>query len=361
MAAFVWDWLEEAGLQPQKQEVEPGRENVLAFAEGADASKALLLCSHTDTVGVADMVIDPFDPVVRDGKLYGRGACDTKASLAAMMIAFRDRAGAGNLPANLVLLASCGEEYNLMGVKHYARQAGSRLSGAIFGEPTQLQVITAHKGVARYRIICRGRSGHSSQPRQADNAIYAMSKVLPLVERFARDVETRPPHPQLGAETLAVTLISGGHQVNVIPDRCEASIDWRVLPGRRTDDCRHELAQALKDKLHELDLPSTSATHAPEKIEIEPVSEYAPMETDPDHPMSQALLAATDGLATKPGMAVAHFATDASAFVAFDIPTLVLGPGNIAQAHTKDEHIQVEQLEKGLAVHQRFLAANWGI
>jgi acetylornithine deacetylase/succinyl-diaminopimelate desuccinylase-like protein len=343
MVEFVSGWFEKYKLDYRPQEVGPGRCNVVATALGEDESKTLLLCAHTDTVGVEGMAIDPFDPVVKAGRLYGRGSCDTKASLAAMMIAFRDRVLRGALPNNLTLLASCGEEHDLLGAKAFAAEYGSRISGAVFGEPTQLKVVTCHKGAVRLRLVCEGKSAHSSTPQLGDNAITKMAQAVSAAQDYAARLEAKTSHEVLGAETLAVTIIKGGDQINIIPNRCEAFVEWRSLPGREPQACRDELAEALGSIA---------------KVEL--MNSYAPMETDPNHPMVAALLDATKkgcGLRVVDGV---KYATDASAFAEYDIATLVLGPGNIAQAHTADEFIEVDQLEKGLAVYGAFLAGDWG-
>jgi len=349
MADFVFDWLDRQDLAPQRQNVKPRRDNVVAVAEGADSSKSFLLCAHTDTVGVEGMTIDPFDPVVRDERLYGRGSCDTKASLACMMIAFRNRVQSGNLPCNLVLLASCGEEYDMCGASHYVRQSGKTVAGAIFGEPTRLKVITAHKGVVRFRLTAAGQSAHSSTPQLGENAIYHLTGFIPAVKQFADTLSRKTSHLQLGCETLAMTQIRGGHQVNIIPDHCEALVDWRILPGRSVEQCQKELSDCLKKAA------DTAC------LTVENTGYYASMETPADHPMTKQLLKAVENVQGAAETGVVAYGTDASAFSHLDIPTLVLGPGDIAQAHTKDEFIAIDQLEKGLAVYEAFLKADWKV
>lgn len=344
MAAFIYDWFQRNGLDCQRQEIKPGRANVVATAQGQDASKTLLLCAHTDTVGIEGMTIDPFDPVIRDGKLYGRGSCDTKASLAAMMIAFRERVKRGNLPYHLTLLASCGEEHDMLGAKAYASEQGQRLTGAVFGEPTQLKVVTCHKGSVRLRLICEGKSAHSSMPKLGENAIVKMAQAVTATQNYAERLEAETSHEVLGAETLAVTIIKGGDQINIIPNRCEALVEWRYLPGHQANACQKELAVAL----------GSIAT-------VELMNYYDPMETDSRHPMVLALLNATQRACGQRQIDGVKYATDASAFGQCNMATLVLGPGNIAQAHTADEFIEIDQLEKGLAVYQAFLEGDWGI
>lgn len=344
MVDFVCAWLERNGLDYQRQAVKPGRENVVATAGGIDSSKTLLLCAHTDTVGIDGMTIDPFNPQVKDGRLWGRGSCDTKASLAAMMIAFRARAKKGNLPCNLTLLASCGEEYDMAGARAFAKNFGAEINGAVFGEPTQLKVVNCHKGSVRLRLVCTGKSAHSSTPHLGDNAIAKMARAVVAAQQHTERLESQTGHDVLGAETLAVTIIQGGDQINIIPNRCEAQVEWRTLPGRSAEDCRAELAEALG-----------------EMAEVELLGCYEPMETDGQHPMVAALLSATEKTCGQRRIEGVKYATDASVFGSLQIPTLVLGPGDIAAAHTAAEFIEIEQLEKGLAVYQAYLDGDWGI
>ncbi len=202
IADYVGNWLIRQNLDCQLQPVQPGRTNVLSVAEGADSSRTVLLCAHLDTVDVQGMTVKPFDPQIRNGKLYGRGSCDDKGPLATMMIAFRDRVQAGNLPCNLALLGSCGEEFDMAGSKYYVQQSGSQLCGAVMGEPTNMEIITAHKGVARLKVITKGKSAHSSMPQHGVNAIYSMADALNVIQEHAAGLKDRPAHHRLDRETF---------------------------------------------------------------------------------------------------------------------------------------------------------------
>lgn len=349
MADFVYNWLDTHNLKPQRQQAAPGRENVVAIAEGADKSKTLLLSAHMDTVDVKDMTIDPFDPQLRDGRIYGRGSCDTKGPMAAIMIAFRDRAQQGNLPYNLVFLATCGEEYDTLGSGYYAEQHGSEITAAVFAEPTELKVITAHKGIVRLKLTCHGQSAHSSTPHLGDNAIYTMAEAIGTIKQYSEKLSAQSPNESLGTETISVTIINGGQQINVVPDKCDAKIDWRVLPGRRPQRCRDELLDFLKTKT------------GSDKMDLELVSVYQPMHTDDSHPIISALLDAAKKTIGQSQTAAVPYGTDASPFARFGIPTAIFGPGSAAQAHTKDEFIETDQLQKGLDAYKTFLQADWGI
>jgi len=346
ISRFVFDWLASQGLGPQRQPVKLGRDNVFASAAGADTGRTLLLCAHMDTVDVQSMKGDPFAAEVRDGKLFGRGACDDKGPLAAMMIAFRDRVRAGRLPYNLILLATCGEEYDLEGMRHFVKHVSGFLGGVLIGEPTGLHVIAAHKGVVRLRLRTAGKCVHSSMPEQGKNAIYPLARAVTAVEEFARALRQKRPHAQLGGESLSVTLLKAGQQINIIPDSAEAMLDWRILPGRTAEDCREDLAAFLHPRL---DSP----------VEIDILGEYEPMETDPLHPMVRNVLKVSAPFSGCGDAKSASYATDASALAGLDVPAVVFGPGDAAQAHTDNESIELAQLEQGLTAYGQFLSGSW--
>lgn len=338
VAEFIYKWLGRNGLGPQYQEVAPGRRNVWALAEGKDKTRTLLLSGHMDTVDVQDMRISPFDPVVREGRLYGRGACDDKGPLACQMLAFRERVRRGDLPYSLAFLATCGEEYNLLGSRFFAANLPLRPTGAIFAEPTDLNIYIAHKGSARLNLRTLGQSAHSSTPHLGHNAIYRMARTLTAIEGYAASLAEKPPHPLLGTQTLAVCLVRGGQEANVVPHSCEAAIDWRFLPGGDAKICLEELKNHLKrQKIDD--------------FQLELMGQFPPMTTDPESTLVQSLLEAAcrhHPAARTTGVA---YATDAAVFGALRIPTPVFGPGNAAQAHTQQEFIEIYQLDKAMAIY----------
>ena len=348
IAAFVCDWFGKNGFTAQLQPVGPGRKNVFVIAAGVDKSKTLLLSSHMDTVDVKDMTVEPFAAKVEDGKIYGRGSCDVKGSLAAMMIAFRDRTRQSSLPFNLALLATCGEEYDMAGANYFAKNLPTTISGVLFGEPTNFKVDVGHKGVVRLLLETRGQSAHSSRPKIGKNAIYAMARAITATEEFIESMDQWPEHPQLGCETAAITIVQGGQQINVIPDRCQARVDWRILPGSNPASCRDKLAKLLKTKLSE-------------EILVESINSYDPVQTDPDHPLVTAILDSVQKICKVRQTNYATGATDASAFTSLGIPTPIFGPGNMAKAHTQDEYIEIADLENGLEIYKTYLAGDWGI
>lgn len=348
ITAFIYDWLTKHNLNPHRQTVQQGRENIFAIAEGKDKSKTLLLTTHTDTVDVKDMTIEPFKGQVTDGKIYGRGACDAKGVLAALMLAFRDRVKKDNLPYNLAFLATCGEEYNMMGSQYFANHYKDIITAAVFGEPTSFKVIAEHKGDVRFKLITSGRSAHSSTPQKGDNAIYKMAQVITAVKDFITNLQKDTSHPRLGPESAAITIIQGGQQINVIPDKCQARLDWRTLPGRTPQNCLDQLKAFLQ-------------TIPDNEVDVEMLNTCNPMQTDLDHNLITALLDASEKAAHIRQIDSASMATDASSFTSMKIPTPIFGPGNANKAHTQNEFIEISDLEKGLNAYKTLLEGNWGI
>ena len=250
----VTDYLEQRlarqGIPCLRQPVHPGRDNLLAWVESPGAARTILLEVHQDTVPVEGMTIDPFGAEVRGGKLYGRGACDVKAGMAAMLAALerlhRERpAGA----ANVVLACTVDEELALTGVRRLVRgpwPLGGPPDFAVVAEPTCLKVVTAHKGVTGWELVTDGRAAHASRPGDGVNAVYRMARLLVAAEAYAGRLSAARAHPTLGPATLSVGRVVGGVSVNTVPDRCAASVDRRLLPGEDPSAAADEFAAALR-------------------------------------------------------------------------------------------------------------------
>src|SRR5581483_6854423 len=207
VADYLAEFFRELGVAHERQPVAPLRENVVARTDLAGAPRTMLWEVHQDTVPVDQMTIDPFGAKIENGRLYGRGACDVKGGMAAMLAAFarlvRERpAGA----ANVILACTVDEEHTFTGVTHLV-QSGVRADAAVVAEPTQLKIVHAHKGVIRWRLHTAGRSCHSSRPEQGVNAIYRMGRLLVGVERYAERLRASRTDPLLGPPTLSVGRI----------------------------------------------------------------------------------------------------------------------------------------------------------
>src|SRR3954470_4455987 len=231
VTAYLEQFFIDIGANHRRQTVAPLRDNIVAYYQSPGATKTIIFEVHQDTVPVDGMTIDPFAGEVRDGKLFGRGACDVKGGMTAMLGAFarlvREKpAGA----ANVLLACTVDEEHTFLGVQELMKEGG-RADFAVVAEPTRLQVVDAHKGVVRWKVRTEGRGCHSSRPDQGVNAIYRMGHILPLIERYADRLMKSASHPRLGPPTLSVGRIDGGVSVNTVPDACVIEIDRRLLPG----------------------------------------------------------------------------------------------------------------------------------
>ena len=261
VTAYLTAWLRQNGLLCEVVETAPGRANVLTRIDSPGARSTLLFDAHQDTVPVDGMTIPPFEPTERDGRIYGRGSCDVKGGLAAMMAAVVRLAidRPAGMP-NVVLSMTCDEEATSLGIHHLVgswagrvppyRLCPQRPDIAIVAEPTLLNIVVAHRGATRWKIHTAGRACHSSRPTEGINAIYRMAKVLRCLEDYAAWLpESRPAHRLCGPATLSVGLIAGGSSVNVVPDGCVIDIDRRVLPGEDGRAVRSEVIDYLNERL----------------------------------------------------------------------------------------------------------------
>ncbi|HEX4146121.1 MAG TPA: M20 family metallopeptidase [Pirellulales bacterium] len=355
----VTDYLENffrsLGVPYQRQTVEPKRDNIVARLDGDSAAgdRVLLYEAHQDTVPVTGMTIEPWTPTIRDGRIYGRGACDIKGGLAAMLTAFarlvRER------PAGMptVLMASTvNEENGFSGVKALCRlweQPGSvvtrRPDAAVISEPTELSVVVAHKGVVRWRLHTHGRAAHASQPERGENAIYRLTPVLAALERYAHEVVPQlNVHPLCGRPTLNVGTVQGGLSVNTVPDRATIEIDRRVSPG--------EDPRAAFD--HVVDYLA-SALGNPAWIEHDrPFMQTTGLADDDNGPLADNLLKTVRSVVGRGEKIGVPYGTNASATNAAGIPSVVFGPGSITEAHTADEWLALDQLALAAEVYYRF-------
>ena len=334
IAAWLADWLRNVFplARVELREVLPGRPNVVACLAGAGGKKPrLLFAPHTDTVSVGGMTIAPFGGEVRDGRVWGRGASDTKGTMAAMLWALREeRETLPRLGHEVWFAGLCSEEAGQFGARALA--SGQRFDFVIAGEPTGLDAVVAHKGCLWLKLTTRGRAVHAAEPDRGDNAIYKMADLLRCI-RDDLPAEIGPAeHPLLGRATVSAGTVSGGSKINIVPDACTAEADIRYLPGDATifDRVSARLRAVVPD------------------VEIED-TRSEPMLTDAGHPLIRLLESCGSRCVGAPWF------SDAGIFSAAGMPAIALGPGSIAQAHTRDEWIAVEDLERGVAFFRDFL------
>lgn len=314
------------------REVLPGRPNVVVrFSDSGGRKPRILFAPHLDTVSVGGMTVAPFGAELRDGKVWGRGASDTKGSMAAMLWALRsERDYLPELGHEIWFAGLCSEEAGQHGATALAKE--EHFDFVIAGEPTGLDAVVAHKGALWLTLTTRGRAVHAAEPHRGDNAIYKMADVLRCVrDEIAPMLHARGEHPLLGATTISAGTISGGSKINIVPDVCRAEVDIRYCPG-------------------ESPLESVSARMRAvcEDLEIEHTISQ-PMLTDEAHPVIGKLKACGSRTIGAPWF------SDAGVFSQYGMAAIALGPGSIAQAHTRDEFITVADLEAGVEFFGRLI------
>ena len=339
MAHFLAATAARAGLEVELQEVFPGRPNLIArLAPTGKTRRRLLLAPHLDTVGGDSSEV--FQPRQSHGRLHGRGACDTKGSIAAMLTAVCELAHTRRRPKETeIVFAGLIDEENGQAGSRALVATGFRADLAIVGEPTRLRVVTAHKGDVWLQLETLGKAAHGSRPELGRNAVLEMARVVELLEtRYAAFLRRRR-HPLLGHATINVGLIAGGTQPNIVPDRCRIGIDRRTIPGETESGVRREIKGLLRRHGLRAQLLSMRNAVCP------------PLETDVNGALVRQFL---ETLGQRKPVGV-HFFCDAAVLASGRIPSVVFGPGDIAQAHTVDEWISLAELETGARQLTAFL------
>ena len=318
-----------AGLDVSIEPVAPDRPNVVGVLEGRARGRTLMFCGHTDTVGVAGMT-DPFTPVERDGRLYGRGAQDMKGGVAAMMSAAAEIASRGGLAKGRVIVASVvDEEYSSIGAD--ALVTRWQADAAVVTEPTDLAIAVGHKGFAWVRVVVEGRAAHGSRPAEGQDAILRMGRVLARLEALDASLQMRPPHPLMGTGSLHASLIEGGRELSSYPDRATLQMERRTLPGEPESSALAEVQQIL-DALTRED-PTFRGTATA-------MLGRPAYELPADHALPRMLTAALAHAGGRPRITGASFWTDAAVLGHAGIPSVLFGPGG-AGLHSTEEYVNV--------------------
>lgn len=339
MADFLADWLADIGADVILEEIQPRRPNLIARFAPLDGRPRILLGPHLDTVGIEGMTIDPFSGEIRDGKIWGRGACDTKGPMAAMLGALAENKDIlADLPIAVDFVGFMGEEASQHGSKHFARHHGKNYAFALVGEPTSMDIVHITKGSLWATLIAEGVSAHASQPHTGDNAILKLARALIILQENLEPALAAYTDPILGHSTMNIGTISGGNAANIVPNLAKAQIDIRQTPNLYASG---GALQLLRETIAQLRLP----------LEIGYAHENPPMETDPDNLFIKKLLA----IDTKTKTVGAPWFSDAAHLSDAGIPSICIGPGSIAQAHTKDEFIDIREFEEGQAFFSKFI------
>lgn len=356
MTDWLVDFFQQLDVPYEIHEVASGRCNVVARYDSPGATQTIMLDAHQDTVPVDGMTIPPFKPEIRNGRLYGRGACDVKGGMAAMLAAFarlvQERPYGA---ANVIMACTCDEEFTALGAAHLADNWGKQDASesltatppdvCIVAEPTELNAIVAHRGVVRWKLKTNGVACHSSRPHEGVNAIYGMSQILQVIQEYIKELPQFTPYHELcGGATLSVGRIYGGTSVNIVPHECIIEIDRRLVPGEDPKQVIPHLEAYLRERV------DVNFEMLPSWIEAGALS-------DADNgPWSDKLLSQVEAVSGPHEKQGAWYCTNAAAFSAAGVPSIVFGPGSIAQAHTADEWIEVAQLRQACEIYYRLCA-----
>jgi succinyl-diaminopimelate desuccinylase len=340
LADFMADILRDIGLETVEYDFKPKRPNVVAVLKSHSNARSLIFNGHLDTVPFGDIEkwsAGPLNGDIKDGRLFGRGSADMKSSIAAFISALGAIVESKvELAGNVIIALTSDEEDSCVGAKDILEK-GYHASAAIVGEPSNLQINTAHKGFARFNLTTYGKLAHSSNPDEGINAIYKMSEAVNRLEKIAtRYSVSRYSHPFLGKPTLSVGVIKGGAKDNIVPDSCEITIDRRLLPGETPkdveDELRTELVKIAKDD------PQF-------RFKLELYNSQPASETDlSEEIVETAKKAIKEIVNSEPRVEGMPATTEMSHFVKAGIPTIILGCGDIKMAHTINESLPVQQI-----------------
>jgi acetylornithine deacetylase len=356
---YLQKLFDQLGLRWQRQTVHPERDNIFARLDGdlpLDQPGSLLLFeAHQDTVPVDGMTIPPWTPTIRDGRIYGRGSCDIKGGMTAMLGALaRLAAEPARGRPTVIMACTINEEHGYTGATALSKMwsAGSdsifprRPDAAIVAEPTSLNVVVAHKGAVRWKCHTTGRATHSSQPQLGQNALYRMARVLLAFEAYQRDfVPTLPAHPLCGRATLSVGTINGGLSVNTVPDQCTIEIDRRMIPGEEWSGVFKQVTGFVQN------FPGIDF----EVIHDDPYMKGSTLAEGKNAQVAGRMAEAARHTIGRCEQIGVPYGTDASTISAAGVPSVVFGPGSIDQAHTRDEWLPLDELQQASDVLCEFV------
>lgn len=340
---------EDEGLLVEYEEVTSGRKNIFITYNGNEVGKHIVLCGHMDTVSSEGMIIEPFNGYIEDGKFWGRGSVDMKGGLASMLYAMILLKRQGFSPKGKVtLIGTVGEECPTNSDGAFAlRKRGKFADMAIVGEATNLNIAAAHKGTMSLEVTIKGKAAHSSNPALGDNAIYkAVDLITQIKEKLIPELDKRN-HELCGKATLNVGMIEGGIQNNIVPDKCKFSLNRRYIPGEEENQIVEEIVELWRELPYAFDDLGVSV--------LKETENRIPMETELDEPLVLKLLESCKRLGLNSVVNGANYWTDGAHLRAAGIPTVVFGPGNIAQAHAALEFIEIASMEKAVAVYMDFI------
>lgn len=340
VAELCADWLGAWGFSVETHTAE-GRPSVVA-RHGA-GGPVLLFNGHLDTVGVAEMTVPPFGAELRDGRLIGRGSCDMKGGVASLLAAARDLVREGH-GGTLVVALTADEEHASIGMFDLVER-GLRADAAIVCEPTGLAIMPAHKGFVWVEVTVLGRAAHGSRPEIGIDAVRRMGRFLAEIDGLETTLQSRPPHPLLGTGSIHAGPISGGSAPSVYPDRCVVVVERRTLPGEGGAEVLAEIESVAA---------RVRALHPDLRLEARVVMERPGTEVDGRDPLVTGLATALTECGEPLRVEAMTAWVDGALLNESGTPAVCFGPGSIAQAHSADEWVSVDEVERCAAVLTAF-------
>ena len=340
MALYFEKRLSELGLSVQSQNVENGRRNVWGTLKGAGNGPTILLAGHFDTVGVAAYE-GPFNSVVANGNVYGRGSCDMKAGLAAYLEVIRLIQESGQpLSGDVIIAGIVDEEHAMIGSANFG-QTGPKVDYAIVAEPSSLNISAAHKGQVCLSITTTGKSVHSSMPELGINAIYHMNALITELQHYAGELERRPADAVCGKPSFSLGVINGGQNASSVPDHCEITLDRRTIPGESFESVMAELTEIVEKVASQI--PDFRYTFSEPSLNVPPLS------TDLQSAVFTSVFAACKKvLGREPAVLPFPGSTDAPNF---GVPAVICGAGALAQAHSLNEYVPIDEMVSAVEIY----------
>jgi len=344
-AEVIASELDRFGIDSQVDSWDANRANITAHIKSAGQKGALLFVCHLDVVGPgeASWQNPPFGAVESDGKIYGRGATDMKGGIAAIISAIGRIIESGReLQGDIIFVGAAGEETDSCGARRFICDYSGQLpelAGVIIPEPTDFVVVTAHRGMAWLKVTTKGKAAHSSAPQLGVNAIYSMKSFLDEIQDYKFNTE---PHELLGNCSMSINTISGGKEINVVPDSCCVGVDIRTLPAQshqRFIEDFEKIFAKIKKRNPEFDA----------EVSIVRVAEA--LETDCDSGFVKDFCACVGAGDTK----AVGFTTDGPYFSSLGAPVVIFGPGKPQLAHKPDEYIEIGDLEKAVELYKNLI------
>lgn len=334
VAGFCADWLARRGFEVHRLERRPGRPSIVAVARGSGDGSSLMINGHLDVVGVADYEGDPWHPLVENGRMHGRGSYDMKAGVAAAMVAAVRATADGPLAGDLILALVADEEHASFGTEEVLERFTA--DAGLVVEPTELEIVVAHKGFAWFDVEIVGTAAHGSRPDLGVDAITMAGHFLVRLERLGADLAAGPSHPLLGTGSVHASIIEGGEGASTYPARCRITLERRTVPGEDGDSVEAELTAVLD---------ALTRTVPDFRYRLTRGVERTPLETPPDAPIFEVLRRnARPHLGHEPSIRGEAFWTDAALMDDAGIPSVLFGVAG-AGAHAVTEWVDLGSLD----------------